>query len=122
VARQQLTCLGFSLERHLGNLEEKRELGRWEKDVAKTKFWSKLNFTISTLSYEGREGARFLPNHPGVQLQGDHVLAPEQQGSSSGRGRKIEQQASPHQTVKPEQTGFRLGRGGYTGILRSWVC
>jgi hypothetical protein len=28
VARQQLTCLGFSLERHLGNLEEKRELGR----------------------------------------------------------------------------------------------
>jgi hypothetical protein len=34
---QWLTCLGSSLERHLGNLEEKRELGGQEKDVAKTK-------------------------------------------------------------------------------------
>jgi hypothetical protein len=73
VSSQQLTYLGSSLERHLGNLEEKRELGGWEKDVAKTKFWSKLNFTYSTLSYEGGEGARFPPNNPGVQLQGDHV-------------------------------------------------
>ena len=38
VSGQQLTCLGSSLERHLGNLEEKRELGGREKDVAKTKF------------------------------------------------------------------------------------
>ena len=38
VSGQRLTCLGFSLERHLGNLEEKRELGGQEKDVAKTKF------------------------------------------------------------------------------------
>jgi hypothetical protein len=38
VSGQRLTCLGFSLERHLGNLEEKRELGRREKDVAKTNF------------------------------------------------------------------------------------
>ena len=38
VSGQWLTCLGSSLERHLGNLEEKRELGRREKDVAKTKF------------------------------------------------------------------------------------
>jgi hypothetical protein len=38
VSGQQLTCLGFSLERHLANLEEKKELGRQEKDVAKTEF------------------------------------------------------------------------------------
>ena len=38
VSGQQLTCLSSSLERHLGNLEEKRELGGREKDVAKTKF------------------------------------------------------------------------------------
>ena len=38
VSGQWLTCLGSSLERHLGNLEEKRELGGREKDVAKTKF------------------------------------------------------------------------------------
>ena len=36
VSGQRLTCLGSSLERHLGNLEEKREVGGREKDEAKT--------------------------------------------------------------------------------------
>ena len=38
-------------------------------------------------------------------------------GSGSGSGRKIGRQALPlcSVTLKPEQTGFRLGRGGYIG-------
>ena len=47
VSDQRLTCLGSSLERHLGNLEEKRELGGREKDVAKTVILIKAQFFIS---------------------------------------------------------------------------
>ena len=47
VSGQRLTCLGFSLERHLGNLEEKRELGGREKDAAKTVILIKAQFYYS---------------------------------------------------------------------------
>ena len=47
VSGQRLTCLGSSLERHLGNLEEKRELGGREKDVAKTVILIKAQFYYS---------------------------------------------------------------------------
>jgi hypothetical protein len=47
VSGQLLECLGSSLERHLGNLEEKRELGGREKDVAKTVILIKAQFFIS---------------------------------------------------------------------------
>ena len=36
VSGQQLTCLGSSLERHLGNLEEKRGARRRVQDITKT--------------------------------------------------------------------------------------
>jgi hypothetical protein len=48
--------MGSSLERHLGNLEEKRELGGREKDAAKTVILIKAQFYYSGTCYEGGEG------------------------------------------------------------------
>jgi hypothetical protein len=47
--------LGFSLERHFGNLEEKRGWAAQDKKGTKTKVSAQgLIFTIPALSYEGR--------------------------------------------------------------------
>ena len=65
-----MLCLGSSLEKHLGNLEEKRGLGgtreRCNQD-SQSDQGSILLFP--TLSYEAGEGTRFPPNHLGVRLQ-----------------------------------------------------
>jgi hypothetical protein len=47
--------LGFSLERHFGNLEEKRGWAVRDKEETKTKLSAQgLIFTILALSYKGR--------------------------------------------------------------------
>jgi hypothetical protein len=59
--------MGSSLERHFGNLEEKRGWAARDKEGTKTKLSARgLIFTISALSYKGREGAQFPPNNLGV--------------------------------------------------------
>jgi hypothetical protein len=47
VSGQWITCLGSNLERHLGNLEKKRELGEREEDVAKAVILIKAQFYYS---------------------------------------------------------------------------
>ena len=77
VSGQRLTCLGSNLERNLGNLEENRELGREEKDVAKAKFWTKLNFTISETHLWSR-GRDLIPAKSSwSKVAGEHVMGPE---------------------------------------------
>jgi hypothetical protein len=49
--------LGSSLERHFGNLEEKRGWAARDKEGTKTKVSAKGSiFTFPALSYEGRKG------------------------------------------------------------------
>jgi hypothetical protein len=95
---QRLTCLGSSLERHLGNLEEKRELGGREKDVAKTVILIKAQFYYSDTQL-WRRGRGPIPaksswgpvaEWPRVWLRNSKAA-----GSSSGRGRTMERQAPP---------------------------
>ena len=79
-------------------------------------FWSKLNFTICTQLWSRGRG----PDSRQIILESSSRvttrMAPEQQ---SGRFQLWAWQndwaasSTPMQTVKPEQTGFRLGRGGY---------
>jgi hypothetical protein len=50
--------MGSSLERHSGNLEEKRGWAARDKEGTKTKLSAQGSiFTISALSYKGRGGA-----------------------------------------------------------------
>ena len=61
---QQLTCLGSSLERHLGNLEEKGVggLGGTRERQNQDKALFKVQFYYSeTLGYEEGEGKRPIP-------------------------------------------------------------
>jgi hypothetical protein len=58
--------LGSSLERHFGNLEEKRGWAAWDKEGTKTKLSAQgSTFTISALKEGG--GAQFPPNNLGIQ-------------------------------------------------------
>jgi hypothetical protein len=60
--------MGSSLERHFGNLEEKRGWAVRDKEGTKTKLSAQGSiFTISTLSYKGRGRGPILPNNLGVQ-------------------------------------------------------
>jgi hypothetical protein len=55
VSGQQITGLSSSLERHFGNLEEKRDWAERDKEETKTKVSAQgSNFTIPVLRYEGR--------------------------------------------------------------------
>jgi hypothetical protein len=55
VSGQQITGLGSSLERHFGNLEEKRGWVARDKEGTKTKVSVQGSiFTIPALRYEGR--------------------------------------------------------------------
>ena len=52
---QRLTCLGSSLERHLGNLEEKRG-ARWrEREVTKTVILIKVQILLLREQLVGRQ-------------------------------------------------------------------
>ena len=53
---QQITGLGSSLERHFGNLEEKKGWAARDKEGTKTMLSAQGSiFTILALCYEGRE-------------------------------------------------------------------
>jgi hypothetical protein len=71
VSGQRLTCLGSSLERHLGNLEEKRGARRRKRERHNQDRHSEQGSILlfPTLSYEAGGGTRFLPNHLGVKFQ-----------------------------------------------------
>jgi hypothetical protein len=55
VSGQPTTCLGSRLERHFGNLEEKKGWAARDKEGIKTKLSAQGSiFTILALRYEGR--------------------------------------------------------------------
>jgi hypothetical protein len=61
VPGQQITGLGSSLERHFGNLEEKRGWAARDEEGTKTKVSAQGSiFTIPALRYEGR-GRGLIP-------------------------------------------------------------
>ena len=117
---QWLTCLGSSLERHLGNLEEKKGARRRarERDVTKTVILIKVQFYYfrHSVMKQGK-GPPIPAKSSWSKVAGEHVIALEQ---LVGRQRQWEWQddrgassAPCSLTLKPEQTCFRLGRGGY---------
>jgi hypothetical protein len=70
VSDQQPTCLGSSLERLLGNLEEKRRGFGCARERRNQDSQSDQGSILlfPTLSYEAGEGTRFPPNHLGVKI------------------------------------------------------
>jgi hypothetical protein len=67
--------------------------------------WSKLNFTIPILSYEGGGGADSRQIIQGSSSRVTTCMAPEQQ---SGRFQQRAWQNDWAASSTPEQTGFRL--------------
>jgi hypothetical protein len=68
VSGQQITGLGSSLERHFGNVEEKKGWAVRDKEGTKTSSLLKVQFLLfrHSVMKEGG-GARFPPNNHGVQ-------------------------------------------------------
>jgi hypothetical protein len=96
VSSQQITGFGSSLERHFGNLEEKRGWAVRDKEGTKTKVSAQGSiFTIPALSYEGRGGGDSRQIILGSSSRVTKYMAPNSKaaGSSSGHGRTIEQEA-----------------------------
>jgi hypothetical protein len=71
---------GFCSGKASWNLEEKRELGRREKDETKTKFWSKLHFTNSCTELWRRGRGPIPTKSSWCKVADEHVIAPEQLG------------------------------------------
>jgi hypothetical protein len=69
---------GFCSGKASWNLEEKRELDGREKDEAKTKFWSKINFTNSCTELWRRGRGPIPTKSSWSKVAGEHVIAPEQ--------------------------------------------
>ena len=68
VSGQQITGLGSSLERHFGNVEEKKGWAVRDKEGTKTRSLLKVQFLLfrHSVMKEGG-GARFPPINLGVQ-------------------------------------------------------
>ena len=71
---------GFCSWKASWKLKEKRELSRREKNVAKTKFWSKLNFTNSCSELWSRGRGPIPAKSSWSKDASEHVMAPEQLG------------------------------------------